>query len=159
VSFRAEHRGPGYRSDEPSERALCGATLDWHFELARGEGDTAPRQRPSPAPDFLAENPASGPTERHHVRVNHLPNGGPAVLASAVLLVASLAPAVGGGLPLAAQDAAGARAESPVPPVELSLDRALELARQNNPDFRVQATQIETADRSSGPRGATSSPP
>jgi outer membrane protein len=147
VSFRAEHRGPGYRSDEPSERALCGATLDWHFELARGEGDTAPRQRPSPAPDFLAENPASGPTERHHVRVNHLPNGGPAVLASAVLLVASLAPAVGGGLPLAAQDAAGARAESPVPPVELSLDRALELARQNNPDFRIQATQVESADR------------
>jgi outer membrane protein len=42
------------------------------------------------------------------------------------------------GLPLHAQ--AGL-------PAELSLEEALRLAERNNPDFRIQSTQIETADR------------
>jgi outer membrane protein len=60
---------------------------------------------------------------------------GPGLLAGLFLL------GLGAGGPIAAQlpEVTG--------PAALSLDEAFALAERNNPDFRVQSTQIETADR------------
>lgn len=61
----------------------------------------------------------------------------------ALVLAAALAANVVSAAPVEAQEGRGGIPEGPG---ELSLEQALGLAREHNPDFRVQETQIQTAD-------------
>ena len=58
-------------------------------------------------------------------------------------LVAYLSAGLLGGVPVGAQEG---WTGIPVGPAELTLEAALGLAREYNPDFRVQETQVQTAD-------------